>query len=60
MPVKPDPLYDQDYNCLLTDLVNGFPKDNGESEGSQMYVWDSATKELNSIFKKVFGAWYKL
>jgi hypothetical protein len=60
MGVRHDPLFEEEYNCLTLDLVEGFPPDGGEPEGSKMYVWDSSTKTLTSIFKKVFGEWYKL
>lgn len=59
MTVKVDPNYEKEYNCLVSDLVGGFPPPDDREEGSKMYVWDSATKELKYIFKKVFGTWHK-
>ena len=55
-----DALYEKEYNCKTTDLVDGFPPDGGEEAGAKMFVWDSVTKKLVFIFKKVFGAWYKI
>jgi hypothetical protein len=60
MAIKKDALYEEKYNCLIEDLVSGYPpKDKGE-EGAKMYVWNKTTKTLDSIFKKVLGDWYKL
>lgn len=59
MAFKRVPLFAPEYNCLVSDLVEGFPpEDRGEPEGSNMYVWDDETKELLYIFRKVFATWY--
>jgi hypothetical protein len=55
-----DPLFEQEYNCKLSELVNGFPPADEGEEGAKAYVWDEVTKKLIYIFKKVFGEWYKL
>jgi hypothetical protein len=60
MTVKNDPLFENEYNCLVSDLVDGFPPNGKEEEGSKMYVWDDSSRTLVSIFKKVFDVWYKL
>ena len=39
-----DALYEKEYNCKTTDLVDGFPPDGGEEAGAKMFVWDSVTK----------------
>ena len=52
--------FSQEYNCLTTDLVGGFPTEENEPIGATMYVWNATTKELESIFKRPFGVWYKL
>jgi hypothetical protein len=60
MGVRRDPLIEQEYNCLVSDLIEGFPPHKDEEEGSKMYVWDDSTKQLAYIFKRVFNSWYKL
>jgi hypothetical protein len=59
MTIKKDALYEEEYNCLVSDLVDGFPPADNREEGAKMYAWDEATKKLTYIFKKVFGAWHK-
>lgn len=54
-----------EYDCLNTDLVNSFPPSTeGYDINSMMYVYDSVTKELVSIFEllDISGAltWYKI
>jgi hypothetical protein len=60
-PTK-DALYEQEYNCLTTDLVNGVPPSTGMSDGSKVYVWDASTtpKKLTKIFKFVLGEMMEL
>lgn len=60
MTIEKDALYEEEYNCLVTDLVGGYPPNNIGVAGSKMYVWDGPTKELSAVFKKVLGSWYKI
>jgi hypothetical protein len=48
------------YNFKTTELVNGYPPTTGHILGDRAYVYDSTTKELVSIFRFVFGEWYKI
>lgn len=61
MKITQDPLFNKEYNCKKSDLVDGFPpNDKGTEDGSKMYVWDDTTRELTSIYKRVFGVWNKI
>ena len=62
MAVVNDPLYEDEKNCLVADLVGGYPPKTGIEEGTWMYVYDVAGDEgvLVSVFKLVFGAWKKM
>lgn len=60
MAVKRDPVYEKEYNCLTTDLVNGYPPADVGEDGSKMYVWDAALRKMTKIFKNVFGQWMEL
>lgn len=64
MAVRPDAVYEKEYNCLVTDLdTNGKPPItyNGAliEDGSKMYVWNVDTDDLADIYKMVFGGWKK-
>lgn len=65
MAVVKDALFEQEYNCLTTDLVDGFPSTtDGYELGSVLYSFNGTTKELDTVFKlhEASGtkAWYKL
>jgi len=63
MSIKRDGEYGKDYNCLDTDLVDGFPPIAEHKPGDVMTVYNSATDELESMFKMVdagTGKWMKL
>ena len=66
MSVIDDPLFEDEKNCLESDLVDGFPPAVGPTglpvaEGTWMYCYSAAdtTGEVVSIFKMVFGSWKK-
>ena len=61
-----DEVYEDENNCLTTDLSSGVPTSTDYAEGSRMYVWDATTvpPSLSTIFKlhSASGskAWYEL
>jgi hypothetical protein len=64
MAIVQDALYEQEYNCLTTDLVDGFPSSTDYELGAVLYAYDSTTKLLDSIYKlhdsSGAKAWYKI
>ena len=59
MAITKDSVYEEEYNCLTSDLVTDFPPSTtGYTDGSIMYALDSSTKKLVKIFKLVNGVWY--
>lgn len=61
-----DPVYEDEINCLTTDLDGGVPSSTDYDEGTRMYVYDGTTTppSLDTIFKlnSVSGSkvWYEL
>jgi len=66
MAYRQDVLYESEFNCLVTDLVDGFPASIAYDEGTRMYAYDGTTKTVVNIFKllnlTLTGTlvWYKL
>lgn len=64
MAIVIDPVYEEEYNCLTTDLTGGYPTDVTLPNGSIMYAYNSTTNELESVFKLVEAtgtkAWFKI
>ena len=64
MSIVKDALYEQEYNCLTTDLEDGYPPDTTLELGSIMYVYNADTKVLDSVFKLVnptsANIWYRI
>lgn len=63
--VKKDAVYEEEFNCPTTDIVNGVPpmvygtQNTAIPEGALMFVWNEAVtpKVMTSVFKLVNGAW---
>lgn len=64
MAVVKDPMYEEEYNCLTSDLVDGFPPSTNLALGSIMYAWDTIDKKLDTTFKLINATgskeWFKI
>ena len=64
MAIVKDTLYEEEFNCLTTDLTDGFPTDTTLPLDSVMYVYNASTKVLDSVFKLTNPSgskvWYKI
>ncbi len=62
--VVSEPVYEKEYSCLVSDLVEGYPESTDYENGALMFAYDDNTKELNHVFKlstpEGVKVWYKI
>lgn len=64
MAIVKDAMFEKEYNCLTSDLVDNFPPTTDYELGAIMYAWKSGTKTLEASYKllNVTGSkqWFKI